>query len=456
VTPLSHNALGPAGSALGWTVLCALLPGIVLVAWTALVLSWLGPRRPAWRYRLALASWLLVLLLPALQFAMLSRIAPADNPVQEPTIRLFVHKLESGPTPLREMRLPARVLFGLQAGAGPLLPWIVLGWGIGASVLGVRLAGGWLFLRRRLRGQTRPAPAHLQVLLDGLRERMGVRRPVRLLISDRPGVPSTLGWRNPAILLPADFPPRLANAHLESILLHELAHVRRQDYAVNGVQVFAEALFFWNPAVWLASRRLRMERESCCDAEAVRAGGDVLRYALALACVERLREPAGGFAVALCGSSLVVRLRQLLELQARGTQTVNLWAAAGLFFLVLLGCGAAGAGSVWIAAKQRVAAQEFEGWRAVSTTHKLMATLQGRTPSLEPEMAEVFRSARDSRWLMALLAALRSPDSETREEAAWALGLLGDPRAGPYLEPMQNDPNPAVRVAVTEALTRLR
>jgi HEAT repeat protein len=57
---------------------------------------------------------------------------------------------------------------------------------------------------------------------------------------------------------------------------------------------------------------------------------------------------------------------------------------------------------------------------------------------------------------MALLAALRSPNPETREEAAWALGLLGDPRAVAYLEPLQNDPDPAVRAAVSEALARFR
>jgi HEAT repeat protein len=57
---------------------------------------------------------------------------------------------------------------------------------------------------------------------------------------------------------------------------------------------------------------------------------------------------------------------------------------------------------------------------------------------------------------MALLAALRSENAQTREEAAWVLGLVGDPRASTYLEPLRNDADPAVRLAADEALRRLR
>lgn len=456
MTCLAAFVPGTAGSALGWTALCAILPGVFLVAWTALVLSLINYQRPNLRYGVALGSLVLVVLFPILQFIWLNREVPTENPVQERTIQAIAHKLQDGPTPLDAMSQPTRMLFALQHAAGSLLPWALLTWGIGSSLLCLRLAGGWLHLKRWVGAETGPAPAELQSLLAALAARMGLRRPVLIAVSDRPGLPATIGWRRPVILVSADLLPRLDAAYLESILSHELAHVRRADYVVNLLQALAEALFFWNPAVWLASQQVRMERESCCDAEGVRVKGDALRYAEALARLEQLRVPAQGLVVALCGSNLVVRLRRLLELEFRSRRTMTPWSAAGILLLVVAGCCVGSLSSIWIAAKQRKASQDYEGWRAVTTTHQLFAMLHGRTPSLEPEVGGILRSTRDTRWLMVLLAALRSNDAETREEAAWALGLLGDIRAVSYLSALRNDASPAVRTAVTDALARLR
>jgi beta-lactamase regulating signal transducer with metallopeptidase domain len=69
---------------------------------------------------------------------------------------------------------------------------------------------------------------------------------------------------------------------LEAVLAHELAHIRRHDYLVNILQMIVETLLFYHPAVWWVSNRLRIERELCCDDEAVRACGDATVYARAL------------------------------------------------------------------------------------------------------------------------------------------------------------------------------
>ena len=65
----------------------------------------------------------------------------------------------------------------------------------------------------------------------------------------------------------------LSPAQLEAILAHELAHIRRFDYLVNLMQTVAETLLFYHPAVWWISRRIRRERELCCDDVAVHACG---------------------------------------------------------------------------------------------------------------------------------------------------------------------------------------
>ena len=70
------------------------------------------------------------------------------------------------------------------------------------------------------------------------------------------------------VLLPASLLGGIPMDQLEAILAHELAHVRRHDYLVLLGQSVMETLFFYHPAVWWISHRMRVEREYCCDVEA--------------------------------------------------------------------------------------------------------------------------------------------------------------------------------------------
>ncbi|MFO0944961.1 MAG: M56 family metallopeptidase [Planctomycetota bacterium] len=61
--------------------------------------------------------------------------------------------------------------------------------------------------------------------------------------------------------------------------LHTNCYIRRHDYLVNLLQMFVEAMLFFNPAVWWISRQIRGEREACCDAMAVQRTGETIAYA---------------------------------------------------------------------------------------------------------------------------------------------------------------------------------
>ena len=67
------------------------------------------------------------------------------------------------------------------------------------------------------------------------------------------------------ILLPTSWLTELPPDMLESIIAHELAHIRRGDLWVNLLQRVIEVLLFYHPAVWWLSQRIRVERELCCD-----------------------------------------------------------------------------------------------------------------------------------------------------------------------------------------------
>jgi hypothetical protein len=100
-------------------------------------------------------------------------------------------------------------------------------------------------------------------------------------------------------------------AQLESILAHELAHVRRHDYLANLLQTLVETLFFYHPAVWWLSRQIRNERENCCDDVAMAAVGSRADYGRALLAIEELRGGPAKFSLSARGGSLLARIRRV-------------------------------------------------------------------------------------------------------------------------------------------------
>jgi GWxTD domain-containing protein len=107
----------------------------------------------------------------------------------------------------------------------------------------------------------------------------------------------------------AGLPP----GQIESILLHELAHIRRYDYLVNLLQASVEGFLFYHPAVWWISGLIRAERENCCDDLVVATNGDAHEYAAALAALEQNRWSARQAAPAATGGNLMQRIRRLLD-----------------------------------------------------------------------------------------------------------------------------------------------
>ncbi|MET0625645.1 MAG: M56 family metallopeptidase [Pyrinomonadaceae bacterium] len=225
-----------------------------------------------------------------------------------------------------------------------LLPWLVCAWLAGVFLHLSRFAGAWLLVRR-LRRSAAPVPERFEELLARVSGRLRVQRAVRLCQSALVEVPTVVGHLRPVILIPAGALLGLAPRQLEAVLAHELAHVRRYDYAVNLLQTAAETLLFYHPAARWLSRRVRAEREHACDDAAVEATGDVLLYARALAALEQLRAthaPPAALALAANGGSLMQRIQRLVNRgAARPRQSTRRPAAAAAALAALaIVCGA--------------------------------------------------------------------------------------------------------------------
>ncbi|MCU0305124.1 MAG: hypothetical protein MUC56_13820 [Thermoanaerobaculales bacterium] len=152
-------------------------------------------------------------------------------------------------------------------------------------------------------------------LLRHVRARVGCRRPVRLVRSPEIDIPSVFGVIRPTVVLPTQSFSWLDDRR-EAVLQHELIHVVRLDWPVRALARIARALYWFNPLVWWAVRRLELEQELACDEEVLSLGARASTYACHLLGIARsaVRRPAaaGGLAMAR-RSHLEERIMRILS-----------------------------------------------------------------------------------------------------------------------------------------------
>jgi uncharacterized protein (TIGR03435 family) len=292
---------------LGWALVHFLWQGVLIAALYAAARSWMASwSRPNARYTLACAALAAMMASPLVTWA----LTRPSNPVRVSTHLTDRVSFAASPAVTTSFVSMRETVFVAQTTR--FLPWLVAIWLTGAIALWIRLIGGWIVAARIRSKLVRPAPPEWQQSLTRLKGRVGVTRPVRLLISALVQAPAVVGWLRPVVLVPIGALAGLPSEQVEALLTHELAHIRRHDYLVNILQSIAEALLFYHPAVWWVSGHIRTERELCCDDIAVSLSGDAFTYALALAEIESARPAHLNAAMAANGGSLADRIARLL------------------------------------------------------------------------------------------------------------------------------------------------
>lgn len=209
--------------------------------------------------------------LPTIQAESPATAGPGAQPVEAVTAGLPGGRaafVRGGNWPARAWRMVPIVWLG-----GALIGFGVLATGL------LRLA----WIERRARPLT---SARWVQMSETLRRDLGVRRPVRLLEADHPTILAAWGWSRPTIMMPraADTWPA---DRVEIVLRHELAHVARGDWLVQIVTEILRALNWFNPLVWLAAARLRLESERACDDDVIERGVGGPEYAAQLVALAR-------------------------------------------------------------------------------------------------------------------------------------------------------------------------
>jgi beta-lactamase regulating signal transducer with metallopeptidase domain/uncharacterized GH25 family protein len=144
-------------------------------------------------------------------------------------------------------------------------PWIVAVYAIGVVMMLVRLCFSAANANRLVRTATIQKDDRLNQIVQLISQQWNMRIAPVVAVTQQVVVPHVVGLFRPVILLPASAMTGLSTDELSLVLAHEIAHLRRFDLWAAMVQRFAEAVLFFNPAVWLLSRRVSEFREFCCD-----------------------------------------------------------------------------------------------------------------------------------------------------------------------------------------------
>jgi beta-lactamase regulating signal transducer with metallopeptidase domain len=169
------------------------------------------------------------------------------------------------------------------------ITWVVLAvviWFIGAALGLVAVLAGHVRSRRLARNASRLESVDWNRLLSETCERLRLQRPVRLLQSADNPMPVTWAWWRPVVLLPADA-THWPTDRRRIVLLHELAHVKRWDCLTQTIARIVCALYWINPLVWLAARRMCVERERASDDLVLNSGCRASEYATHLVDIAR-------------------------------------------------------------------------------------------------------------------------------------------------------------------------
>lgn len=223
----------------------------------------------------------------------------------------------------------------------PWFSWIVGGWLIGVLLCSLRPLLGWRMLRRLRRIGISPPSDDVLAAFTRVSQQLGLRRAVKVFHSTLATGPLVVGYLKPVVLLPVSLVTSIPLSQLEAILAHELAHIRRHDFIINLFQTLMETLFFYHPAIWWLSRRIRIEREHCCDDLVVKLFNNGVDYGRALLAIEQLQSQRTVLALGAADGSLLGRIRRISGSTSHQSRFIP-WLATPIALSVVCGMWMAG------------------------------------------------------------------------------------------------------------------
>lgn len=319
------NSVAPGTTrALAWALVHFLWQGSALAALAAAAMALV--RRASVRYLVGVAALVFMLAAPMATFFYYSQPRAEQTAIRAATTR-----------PAEGLRAKGASAASLAVSSSPVapsgaLPWLVEAWLVGVAFFSLRTAGGFLLIERQRRREATALSPKVLAICRELQHRLGLTRAIAYCECVRLQAPSVIGWFRPVVFLPLTAVTGLSEEQLRSVIAHELAHIRRFDPFVNLFQVWVETLLFYHPAVWWLNKKIRAEREHCCDEVAVSVCGNAVEYARALTLMEEWRS-APTLAMAANRGPLTERILRVLGLNTPGARVRGIGLTASILCL---------------------------------------------------------------------------------------------------------------------------
>jgi beta-lactamase regulating signal transducer with metallopeptidase domain/soluble cytochrome b562 len=321
-------------------------------------------------------------LLPSWTFpvpAALERFVPAAEPETTVAVTLDAIDVDAASTVVQLPELSLQTVNRPDVRVNWALVVGVL-WALGATALLARLGIGSWRIRRALENAYPIDNSDWRRLLEDALEKVGCRRTVRLLSSEAVEVPATVGVLRPTIVLP----PRAATWPYDrrrAVLTHEAIHIARFDWPVRTVARIARVIYWFNPLIWWAVRRLDLEQELACDEEVLALGTGASDYACHLLGVARHAVPTPAPAIPALGMARRTHLEERIMTILRRT-THRRVSLAVLFPAVILT-------AAMVPAIAAVAPGSSEPRPASPELEKVITEMQEIEKKMEPHLAKI-------------------------------------------------------------------
>lgn len=197
-------------------------------------------------------------------------------------------------------------------------PFIVALYAIGIGFQLVVLVSSYIKLKQLKQTQIAAIPAEWLAVAEKTLLKLGIAKKVKFYLSEKVNVPLAVGFLKPVVLFPVALVAQLDIRQVEAILIHELSHIRRNDYVLNLIKTGIETVLFFNPFVWLTSRFIHIEREHACDDLVVKFTEAPITYAHALLKLELIKDktqPALSLAATGKNQHLYQRIKRITDMK---------------------------------------------------------------------------------------------------------------------------------------------
>lgn len=319
-------------SSFGWMLVHSLWQGAALVLVASIALYLLRKSPATVRYTVGILTLSTQVISSLVTF--LYYYFNATPKVLSTALKNTAHNVADWKTLTYELSLTSKVQLWLTAHIQEL----VICWLIGAAVLIVRFLGGWIYTEYLRHNARLVMNKEWRARFGVLTAKLKVYQSIELKESSKILTPMVIGTLQPVVLIPIGLLLGFPTAQIEAILAHELAHIRRHDYLVNMLQSFVEVVFFFHPALWWLSERVRVEREHCCDDLAIEACGDRLSLAHALVGIAEYKTNHSlAMAFASKKPLLLQRVKRVLGVAPKSTRIFGGLPVTMLFIAALIG-----------------------------------------------------------------------------------------------------------------------